>query len=103
MEQEKNVISLEQAQLLKERKELQQDRSKLNHDRQALVLLEQNLRIQTLKMDKTSQLAKEMHMDGQQALATANRIQNGLHSRLADLQRKEEIIASHQPSHVILK
>ena len=94
LDQEKATLSIEQSKLLKDKQKLEQDKTKLNHDQQALLTLEQNLKLQTLQVNRTSEIAQEVHKEGQQALTIAHRIQEDLNRKVIKLQKKEEILST---------
>lgn len=83
-------MALEQSKLQKQKLELEQDRTKLYHDRQTLITLEQNLKVQSLQVNRTSQIAQEVHTEGEQSLAIAHRIQQNLNTKMVEIQRREK-------------
>ena len=56
MEEERKALSIEQAKVNKDKEEVSKDQHKLMQEREALVMLEQQLRCQTVQVNKTSQV-----------------------------------------------
>ena len=94
LDHEKSRLASEQAQMFEKKQELEQDRVKLNHERQAVLNLQQNLKVQSVQVNRTSELAQEVHVEGHQALATAHRMHEELNRRRTELKREQQKLAS---------
>lgn len=89
LEKERNSLSLEQSKLMREREQLEQEKLKLNESRQAVLALEQNLKMQATQVNETSQMTQQVYLEGQQTLIAAKEMQKVLNKKLAGLQTLE--------------
>lgn len=97
LEKERNLLSLEQSKLIRERQQLEQDKLKLNQSHQAVLALEQNLKIQATQVNETSHLTHQAYLEGQQTLIAAKEMHKDLNRKLAGLQILETSGTSTQP------
>ncbi len=87
-------ISFDQTKLLKERQELDNIRAKLDQDRQALLTLDQNLRVQLLQLNRSSREAQDVQAESQHAFIAARRMQEELTRKMTELQQRETMSLS---------